>query len=239
MRLEMLGGVKNEIVPERMAFPWGEEAIEIYKKEYGNNPDEIETVRKILDIFFNQEVENIALYESKEGATLPYTRISVGDLAKALYEKQTGKKAEIKTEENGTMVESDKRHIRREFVFPGGPLSQIDNGLFHYVEEAIHQCMMHLPVALEDLRNGREPETHEIFTFGTPINEFGTMSPQFFEALKVDPTGTMSKVFAEFIEKNGLVKNNIEDQLNIELYGLSSLSCVFQEETVKGCRKLP
>ncbi len=232
------GEGKSLEASKRVTFPHGEEAIRLYKKEYGDNPEEIGEVKDIFDTFFDQYVANIALYKSERGATLPYTRINVIDFAKALYEKYTGKKAVVKPPENGkgTTVETDQKRIKREFVFPGAPLRQAENGPFHYVEEAMHQLVMNLPAALEDLRNGREPDSLEIFTMGTPMNELGTMTPEFFENLKKDPTAEMGNVFAEFIQKNGLAKMNENEKLNIELYGLSwgsSLAAVTGEKLLE------
>lgn len=215
--------VEVQEASRRIIFPHGEFGIEEYKKEYGNNPEEIEKVKDIFDTFLNQEIANTALYKSeKYDAVFPYTRINIKDFAKALYEKHTGTNAEVKTRESGNVITEQKR-ISREFVFPGAPLNpkMLDNGPFHFVGESMHQCIGRLPAALEKIKNGEDPDEFEIFMLGTPVNELGTMSPEFLENLKKNPTTAMSDAFAEFIEKKGMEKDNTNDKLDIELYGIS------------------
>ena len=202
-----------------ITFPHGEYGINEYEKEYGNDKEGIEKVREILDTFLNQEIANVQIYKSEKfGISFPYTRIDINNFAKELYEKNTGKIAEIKKISN-----SKKRTINREFIFPGAPLkgNLTDNGPFHFAGESMHQCIGRLPSALQKIENGEEPEPFEIFMLGTPINELGTMTPGFLENFKKDPTRAMADVFAEFIEKDFNNKKNENDKLNIELYGIS------------------
>jgi hypothetical protein len=211
-------GLESEEISHKILFPHGEFGIKSYEKEYGNDPKEIEKVRNIFDTFLSQEVANVTLYKSeKYDVTFPYTRINIKDFAKALYEKYGEANKEYKVREN------EQKHIDREFIFPGAPLNpkMLDNGPFHFVGESLHQCVEKLPAALEKMKNGEEPDEFEIFMLGTPINELGTVSPEFLENFKKDPTVAMSDVFVEFIEKNGTAKDNPNDKLDIELYGIS------------------
>lgn len=217
--------VESRETSRKVIFPHGEFGIEEYKKEYGNNPEEIEKVKDIFDTFLNQEIANTALYKSeKYGTVFPYTSINMKDFAKELYEKHTGTNADVKTMKGGDVaVEKGQKHISREFIFPGAPLNpkMFDNGPFHFVGESMHQCIGKLPSALEKIKNGEDPDSFEIFMLGTPVNEFGTMSPEFLENLKKNSTTAMSDVFAEFIEKKGMEKDNVNDKLDTELYGIS------------------
>ena len=230
---------ENNKKPEKVIFPHGEYGIKAYEKEYGNNGEEIKKVREIFDTFVNQEIENIQIYHSEKfGVSFPYTYISAGSFAKELYEKNTGKKAEIKNLEDKSDTEDNQKHINREFVFLGAPLKAelTDNGPFHFAGEAMHQCIKELPIALKKIQNGESQDDVEIFTLGTPINELGTMSPLFLERFKKDSTSVMSEVFAEFIEKNGMKKNTENDKLNIELFGMSwggSLAAITGEKLLE------
>ena len=202
---------------EEIMFPHGEYGIKEYEKEYGNNPEEIKEVREIFDTFLSIELENVQIYKSEKfSVSFPFTRIDMNTFAEKLYEKNTGKKAETKKIENNSEL------IKREFIFPGAPLKGdlTDNGPFHFAGESMHQCIGKLPSALEKIKNGEEPEKFEVLMLGTPVNELGTISPEFMEEFKKDPTGTMSTVFAEFIEKE-ISKNNKSDKLDVELYGIS------------------
>ena len=217
---------ESQEVSRQMKFPYSEGAIKLYEKEYGDNPEEIKRVRDIFDAFFNEEISNIKLYESERyGAAFPYTSIDIGSFAKILYEQYAGRKAEITSSRE--KIDGEKNHekeprkIDREFVFPGAPFSRNDAGPFHYVEEAMHQCVQRLPTALKNLQDGKEPDEFEIFTFGLPTNELGSMSPDFFEKLKKEPIVELGNILAEFIEKNGIAKENPDDKLNIELFGIS------------------
>jgi len=207
--------------PEKITFPHGEYGLNLYEKEYGSDKKEIEKVKEIFDTFLNQEIENIQIYSSEKfGVSMPYTKINMGDFAKALYEKSTGKKIGPLKEPIG---EDNKKHISNEFVFPGAPLNfeLLDNGPFHFVGESMKQCIGKLPNAFEKIKKGKEPDDFEVFTLGTPMNEFGKISPEFFEKFKKNPTEVMSEVFVEFINKNSESKINKDTKLNIELYGIS------------------
>ena len=215
---DIFGKPNIETKNEEIIFPHGEYGIKEYEKEYGNNdPEEIKRVREIFDTFLNLEIENVQIYKSEKfGVSFPFTRIDMNTFAKKLYEKNTGKKAETKKLENNSEL------IKREFIFPGAPLKGdlTDNGPFHFTGESMHQCIGKLPSAFEKIKNGEEPEQFEVLMLGTPVNELGTISPEFMENFKKDPTGTMSTVFAEFIEKD-LSKNKKDAKLDIELYGIS------------------
>lgn len=215
-------GVELQEASRRITFPHGEAALKLYEKEYGNDPKELKEVRDIFEAFFNQEVANIKVYFSEKfGAAFPYTRIDMSNFAKALYEKYTGAKAGIKPLENEKDIsEGEQKRIDREFIF-GSFLVTTNGNPFTFVEEAIHQCVERFPAALEKIKNGEEPDAFEIFTLGSPTNEIGTMSPKFFEDLKKEPIVELSKVYSEFIEKNGIKKDNPNDKLNLELFGIS------------------
>ncbi|MEI8269827.1 MAG: hypothetical protein WCG45_00500 [bacterium] len=217
--MNMEGGfVKpNAEASEKIKFPHGEYGINEYEKEYGS--ENTEKVREIFDTFLNQEIANLQIYKSEKfGVSFPYTRIDMNNFTKELYEKATGKKSEVKNQNN-----NEKRTVNREFIFPGAPLKGdlSDNGPFHFAGESMHQCIGRLPSALEKIENSEEPDPFEVFMLGTPVNELGTMTPEFLEKFKKDPTRVMADVFAEFIEKDFNDKKNENDKLNIELYGIS------------------
>jgi hypothetical protein len=215
-------GIESQEASRRITFPHGEAALKLYEKEYGSDPKELKEVRDIFEAFFNQEVANIKVYNSEKfGAAFPYTRIDMSNFAKALYEKYTGAKAEIKLSENGgAIAEGEQKRIDREFIF-GSFLALTNGNPFTFVEEAMHQCVERLPAALEKLKNGEEPDAFEIFTLGSPTNEFGTMSAEFFENFKKEPIAELGNIYSEFIQKNGIKKDNPDDKLNLELFGIS------------------
>ncbi len=51
-------------------FPHGEIALDAFKKEFGNNPDKVATMKHIIDDFFRQEMDNTAIFTDKQGASL-------------------------------------------------------------------------------------------------------------------------------------------------------------------------
>lgn len=206
----------NEKKDEKIAFPHGEEATRLFEKEYPGNPDRIKKVEDIFNTFFKQEMENIAIYKSKEGIEYPYTSINTANLAKELYKKYSGKTLPQKLERN-----TEQSSIKREFVLESF-LTTTNGNPFTFCEEAMHQAVMNLPRALENLKNGIEPENVEVYTLGSPTNLLGKMTPKFYEGLKDEPFKKLGEIYAELIkEKIGNINNDSNAKTFVELYGIS------------------
>jgi hypothetical protein len=209
-------GLQNNTI-----FPHGDYGIELYKKEYGENKEEIKKLEDIFTTFLNQEIYNTNIYTSEKfGVSFPYTYVDIKSFSKELYKKY---KTEETIMEEKVPEQLDEKRATREFIFPGAPLNKelSDNGPFHFVGESMHQCIGRLPAAFKKIKNGENPDKFEIFMLGTPINQLGKMSPEFLKKFKENPTEVMSDVFAEFIENNSKTKESENEKLNIELYGIS------------------
>lgn len=196
-----------------LKFPHAEAALDLYKKEYKDNPERLEKIREIFYTFFEQELNNTQIYKSEKfGVEFPYTKINTKELAKALYEKHApGNIEDIHLEDAGPR--------KLEFVFESF-LTTYNGNEFTFVEEAMHQAMMALPRAIEDLKAGKEIEEAEIYTLGSPTNTVGTMTEEFAERVKNDPFGTFGKLYAELIE-NELNSESDNKPKNVELFGIS------------------
>ena len=196
-----------------LKFPHAEAALDMYKKEYKDNPERLKKIREIFYTFFEQELNNTQIYKSEKfGVEFPYTKINTKELAKALYEKHIpGDISETSSEDAGPR--------KLEFVFESF-LTTYNGNEFTFVEEAIHQAMIALPRAIEDLKEGKEIEEAEIYTLGSPTNTVGTMTEEFGEYVKNDPFGTFGKLYAEFIEEK-LTSEGDNKPRNVELFGIS------------------
>jgi len=112
-----------------------------------------------------------------------------------------------------------KKSVKRKFVF-GSFLTQTNGNPFTFVEEAMHQCIKYLPQALEDLKNGLEPEDIEIYTLGSPTNTLGEMTPEFSSELEKEPIRKLANVYSELVqEKTPPSKQG--SKTSVELFGLS------------------
>jgi hypothetical protein len=206
----------NEKKKEKIAFPHGEEATRLFEKEYPGNPDQVKKVEDIFNTFFKQEMENIAIYKSKEGVEYPYTNINTANLAKELYKKYSGKKLP-----ENLVVNTEQPLIKREFVLESF-LTTTNGSPFTFCEEAMHQAVMNLPRAIENLKKGIEPENVEVYTLGSPTNLLGKMTPKFYEDLKGEPFKKLGEIYAELIkEKIGSINNDSNAKTFVELYGIS------------------
>jgi hypothetical protein len=204
----------NEKNVEEVKFPLAEGVLELYRKEFPSDKAGVERLKDILYRFFRIEFENIKMYQSgKFGAKFLNTKINIAQLAREIYSQVMG------SEINEMSLEKvPDRRTKREFVFTSF-LTPTNGNPFTFAEEAAHQCIKYLPAALEDLKNGKQPDDIEIHTLGAPTNIFSEMSDEFYEEFMEDPYGHLSKVYAE------LVKQELADcnprETNVEFFGLS------------------
>jgi hypothetical protein len=92
---------------------------------------------------------------------------------------------------------------------------------FTFTEEAMHQAVTNLPRALEDIKNGKEPEDIEIYTMGSPTNLLGKMTPEFFEGMKANPFKNLGRVYAELIKEKIPQAGENSKKTSVELFGIS------------------
>jgi len=69
---------------EQIPFLHGEIALNAFKKEFPDSPEKIVLMKKVLDAFFDQEMENTAIFTDSAGASLPYTKIEITKLAQEI-----------------------------------------------------------------------------------------------------------------------------------------------------------
>ena len=191
-----------------MPFPYGEAAIEAYLEKYPEEQEHAETLRSLFAEFAREEIDRTKLYTAESGVEYPYTSVKVSEFAKKLYR-------DYRKKELGALLAASSAP-RQEFVF-GTSIITAEGNEFNVVEEAMHQCVMHLPAALQALDEGREPDEHEIFTLGMPTNVLGRIPPNAADRFKAAPYEEMGKLYAEQIEK---IANGSKPR-SIELYGTS------------------
>jgi hypothetical protein len=198
-----------------LEFPHADAALELYAQKYEDDPKRLEIIREIFYTFFEQELNHAQIYQSQKfGVAFPFTKINVAELANVLYKKR------VPTTEIPAETQNQMRSGKTEFIF--GSFLTTDNGNeFTFTEEAMHQMMKLLPQAIEDLKNGKQPEQSEIFTLGSPTNTVGTMSPEFMKEVEQDTFGTFGKLYAEFIENQLNDKAPNQKSKIIEFFGIS------------------
>ena len=202
---------KREIV-----FPHGESALRLFRNKYKDEPEKAEILEEVYYEFFEQELENIEIFESEKlGAALPWTKINTGKLLEKIVAKYSG---ESDTKEILDSLMNKSEIKKQEFIFSSGSLVQ-SGYPFTFVEEAMHQIIVALKSDLASLQSGREIQGREIYTLGLPTNELGKISLEFLEKIKQDPFSTMGDLLSEFVEAH--VPQEKED-LNIRLYGIST-----------------
>ena len=205
-----------EAKKEKITFPHGQEAVRLFEKQYPKNPELVKKATEIFETFFSQEMENIVIFKSKEGIEFPYTKISISNLAKELYKKNSNNLLKENLEKN-----VEQTTIKREFVLESF-LTTTNGSPFTFVEEAMHQAIMNLPRALENLKNGIEPENFEVYTLGSPTNLLGKMTPKFYDDLKNEPFKKFGEIYSELIkEKMKDINNDNGSKTFVELYGIS------------------
>ncbi len=212
--------VENKTEKETLGLivPQAEAEIMMYENEYENNPEHIGKLREIFQILTEQGIQNTQIFHSDEvNASIPWTVIRLPELAKALYEKHAS--IPVQTETTNSQDKNTEHTFaeRREYIFATS-ISVQGADEFGWVEESMHQMIRHLPRAIEDLKNGREPENFETYMMGMPTNTLGEISEEFSNNLKKDPYEYMGRLYADFISKQA---TQIEGKKAIELYGIS------------------
>lgn len=209
---------QNELKKE-IVFPHAESILRLFRDKYKDESEKAEIMENVLYEFFEQEMENIEIYESEKfGASFPWTVIQTKKLTKKIIEKYSdqNKLKEILTE----LAENDEV-AKQEFIFSSGSIMK-SGYPFTFVEEAMHQAVVALKSDLLALREGREMKNQEIYTIGLPTNELGKISPEFLEKLKTDPFGVMGELQAEFVQSHISKIKDGERKSNVRLYGIST-----------------
>jgi hypothetical protein len=210
LKAETENGSKNE----KIIFPHAESILRLFKDKYKDEPEKAEVVRGILYEFFDQEMKNTQIYNSKKfDSSFPYTFINTADLSRKIFTKYSGKEIpEISFEENAKKLE---------FVLGSGTMMK-SGYQFTFVEEAMHQAIIALKRDLMAVQRGENPADQKIYILGLPINEFGKISPEFSVKLKADPFKAMAEIYSEFIESKMLEERKTEiKNLDVRLYGVS------------------
>ncbi len=201
---------------KKIVFPHGESILRLFRDKYKDEPEKAEILEEVYYEFFEQELENIEVFESEKiGAAFPWTKINTGKLLEKIVAKYSGKNDA--REALGSLI-NENEIKKQEFIFSSGSLVQ-SGYPFTFIEEAMHQIIVALKGDLVSLQSGEEIKGREIYTLGLPTNELGKISPEFLERLKQDPFDTMSKLLSEFIESRIPKK---EAGLNIKFYGVST-----------------
>jgi len=210
---------KQEKLKKEIVFPHAESILRSFRDKYKNEPEKAGIMENILYEFFEQEIENIEIYESEKfGASFPWTVIQTKELTKKIIKKYSDRN---KLKELLTKLTENDEVAKQEFIFSSGSIMK-SGYPFTFVEEAMHQAVVALKSNLLALREGREINDQEIYTIGLPTNELGKISPEFLEKLKADPFGVMGELQAEFVQSHIPKNENDARRLNIKLYGIST-----------------
>lgn len=209
---------KQERIRDQVVSPHIEAVLEIFQKRFKKESSvKIETIRDILYTFFEQAVLNTQIYSSeKNGASFPYTVINTGELAKLVYSHYRifSPKREQSTKEK------ESKH-RMEFVM-GSFLDTNNGNQFTFFEEAMHQFIKQLPKALEDLEKGEEPDDNDVYVLGSPTNELGTVSMEFFDRIRKGNTfKEFGALYAEFVDSQLPKDESQRKNTSLYLYGIS------------------
>jgi len=218
---------QEEVDKQALSFPHGEIALKAFKKAFPNDPEKQATMGRVIDAFFRQEMDNTAIFTDSRGASLPYTKINVTELARAV----TGISQPDTAQPTDAAV---PKHVRF-FVLPSFPALQ--NGhQFTFVEVAMKQAMKYLPAVADDLRNGRTPKDVEVYTLGSPTNKkWGRVTPEYLKLLQEDAYGTIGNTNADLIA--GTLPENPQDRAktSIVVFGQSmsaSIAAVTAEKLI-------
>lgn len=181
-----------EDISRTLSFPHGEIAKKAFEKAFPNDPKNTEQLHEIIEAFFQQEMANTAIFKDKQGASLPFTKINVTDLARAI--------TNLPKPESAAPLEGIKH--KRIFILPSSIL--LHNGhQFTFVELALKQAIKSLPAVVENLLAGETPPDIEIFTLGSPTNQkWGQITPQYLEMLRQSAYETLGNTYASFAEEN-------------------------------------
>ena len=170
------------------AFPWGDVVLERYAHEYPESKYGPQ-IKKILEVFLKQELENISLFVSADGTAFPFTSVSVRRLALDLqHETQTA------------ILPSAPKRV--EFVM-GSFLNNKHGHPFNFCQQAMHRVIQELPKALRALESGEHYADSVVYTLGSPTYETGVLSDAFAGHVKKRPFEALGTLYAEFVEDEG------------------------------------
>ena len=211
-------GTVNE-KDKKIIFPHAESILRLFRNKYENEPEKAEIMEDIFYEFFEQEMKNTDIFESKKfDVAFPWTYIRTNDLLKKVIAKHSNKENLAKTLNSLT---SDGVVRKQEFIFSSG--SMMKSGYqFTFVEEAMQQAVVALKSGLISLQKGEAIKNREIYTLGLPTNELGKVSAVFLEKLKQDPFGSMSDIQAEFVESRIPKKGTKTQYSDVKFYGVST-----------------
>ena len=209
----------KETPKEHPVSPYAEAVIAAFDRHYRSEatPERRAMVREIVETFFHETLQNINLHTAKEHtAAYPWGVIDTGTLAKKLHERVTNTQAgPLKL----TATSSEKTFKKKEFIF-GSLLFRMHGTPFMYQEEALHQLVKNIPAALQAIERGEEPESLQVYTFGSPTNLLGTMSPQFQQEMKERGAfEAFGDLYANHIAAILSEENNPDTK--VRLYGMS------------------
>ncbi len=210
----------SEFTPEisiqrqEINFPHGQSAIELFRKEFGDSPEKVELFEKVVGVFFDQEMRNTQIFTDSKGASLPYTKVNLTELAREVIGLQSPVSDEKYKE----------RHEKKFFVLPSFPALQ--NGhQFTFVEVSMMQAIKQVPGIIESLKKGETPEDIEIFTLGSPTNKFWGEIPQaYLDELKGDAYKTVGETYSELVKQELGETESAELGQSVVIYGQSMSS---------------
>ncbi|MEI7513349.1 MAG: hypothetical protein WCJ74_01875, partial [bacterium] len=200
----------------KISLPQAEAVISLYKEKFEDNPERIEKLKEIFDVFLEQSLTNSDVYSSKElKASFPWTVVRLQDIAKKLFKKNYKGDQVFNIENTDEEITKNKK---LEFIF-GSAFAYSHGDAFAFTEEAMHQIIKRLPSAIKALQQGLEPEDFEVFTLGMPTNTFGEISTDFSDNLKKDSYEYMGRLYSEFVTEKTASEKDVKQ--NIKFYGIS------------------
>jgi hypothetical protein len=202
-------------------FPQGDAYLNSYRlsKENSNEPideESVEVLREVLYMILDEGIRNSRLYHSEKMDTdFPYTTFKLGSVARSIFLAQGGMREAV------TANESEPHASKREVIFTGIPSDIKSGGQFEWSEFVMEELLRKLPQALEDLRQGKDPEDYEASIAGYPTNEFGSVSEAFLQKMKEEGLSIVGELYADWVEEQRNKENESEGKKSLLLKGVS------------------
>lgn len=198
--------------PKYIEFPAAEVILKKYSEKYPGEKERLELIRDFYQDFLQQEIASTKIFKSeKYGASVPYNSIKIGDFAKKLYKKYSGKDLPASLQDSPVP-------IKQEFIY-GTSISSREGDGFTFIEEVVHQFSKHLPTALKDIQASKAPEEREFFMIGLPTNVLGSISADFAKKAAGYPFDELAKVYSELVHSK--IENAQTKPEHVEIYGMS------------------
>lgn len=200
----------------RLFLPYVDEALNAFSKFSKENPQRGRVLSDVLDNLFDEEIQNMQIYTTKDGAaSIPYTSINVTEFAKRMYERYGGN-IPIPAEN-----QENEPAKKKTVIFLTSFLATKSGHPFVFTELVIQQAIRALAPAVEALREGKTPKEIKVVTLGSPTNNrWGAISEEYAQRMQSDAFTTLGNTYAELLESEGIIAGHTGNDA-VVLHGTS------------------